>query len=124
MPGKVVCNSSEIDRIDSIGKSVSVSFRVCVAQASGRARRSRVGTCGASASNTGGTVANVCTGPAARDSRHLCQHKSFKLFLPKVYYMQGFSAVGLFWLRRCKGFKEMQLQNLEHIVGRKGFKAF
>ena len=115
---------SEIEGINSIGKSVSVSFRVCVVRASGRARRSGVGAYGASASNAGGTVANISAGPLWLGGRLLRRHKGFKLFWSKVNYMQGFYAVGLLWLRRCKGFKEMQLENIEHIVGRKGFKAF
>ena len=115
---------SEIEGINSIGKSVSVSFRVRVVRASGRARRSGVGAYGASASNAGGPIANISAGPGVPGGRLLRRRKGFKLFWSKVYYMQGFYAVGLFWLRRCKGFKGMQLQNLEHIVGRKGFKAF
>ena len=55
---------SQIEGINSIGKSVSVSFRVRVVRASGRARRSGVGAYGASASNAGGPVANICAGPA------------------------------------------------------------
>ena len=110
--------------MNSIGKSVSVSFRVRVVRASGRARRSGVGAYGASASNAGGPIANIFAGPGVLGARLLRRRKGFKLFWSKVYYMQGFYAVGLFWLRRCKGFKGMQLQNLEHIVGRKGFKAF
>ena len=38
------------------------------------------------------------------------RHKGFQLFWSKVYYMQWFYAVGLFWLRRCKGLKGMQLR--------------
>ena len=83
-----------------------------------------MGAYGASASNAGGLVANISAGPPALGAALLRRHKGFKLFWSKVNYMQGFYAVGLFWMRRCKGFKEMQLQNLEHIVGRKGFKAF
>ena len=105
-------------------RSVSVSFRVRVVRASGRARRSGVGAYGASASNAGGPVANMLAGPAGLGGRLLRRRNGFKLFWSNVYYMQWFSAVGLFWLRRCKGFKEMQLQNLEHIVRRNGFKAF
>ena len=115
---------SEIEGINSIGKSVSVSFHVRVVRASGRARRSGVGAYGSSASNAGGPVANICAGPVWLAGRLLCRRKGFKLFWSKVYYMQGFSAVGLSWLRRCKGFKGMQLRNLEHIIRRKGFKAF
>ena len=83
-----------------------------------------MGAYGASASNAGGPVANILAGPPGLGARLLRRHKGFKLFLSKAYSMQGCYAVGLFWLRRCKGFKGMQLQNLEHIVGRKGFKAF
>ena len=101
---------SEIEGINSIGKSVSVSFRVRVVRASGRARRSGVGACGASASNAGGPVSNISAGPAARGARLLRRHKAFKLFWSKVKYMQGFYAVGLFWTRRCKGFKGIQLR--------------
>ena len=101
---------SEIEGINSIGKSVSVSFRVRVVRASGRARRSGVGAYGASASNAGGPVANILAGPAVLGGALLRRHKGFKLFWSKVYYMQGFYAVGLFWLRRCKGFKGMQLR--------------
>ena len=115
---------SEIEGINSIGKSVSVSFRVRVVRASGRARQSGVGAYRASASNAGGPVANICARPPALGAHLLHRHKGFKLFCSKVYYLQWFYAVGLFWLCRCKGFKGMQLQNLEHIVGRKGFKAF
>ena len=92
------------------GKSVSVSFRVRVVRASGRARRSGVGAYGASASNAGGLVAKISTGPGDLGGGLLRRRKGFKLFLSKVYYMQGFYAVGLFWLRRCKGFKGMQLR--------------
>ena len=115
---------TEIEGINSIGKSVLVSFRVRVVRASGQARRSGVGAYGASASNAGGPVANILAGPLGRGGALLRRRKGFKLFWSKVYYMQGFYAVGLFWLRRCKGFKGMQLQNLQHIVRRKGFKAF
>ena len=82
--------ASEIEGINSIGKSVSVSFRVRVVRASGRARRSGVGAYGASASNAGGPVANILAGPAARGGRLLRRHKGFKLFWSKVNYMQGF----------------------------------
>ena len=83
-----------------------------------------MGAYGASSSNAGGPVAKMLAGPAGLGGRLLRRRKGFKLFWSKVYYMQLFSAVGLFCLRRCNGFKEMQLQNLEHIVGRNGFKAF
>ena len=83
-----------------------------------------MGAYGASASNADGLVAKMLAGPGLRAARLLRRHKGFKLFWSKVHYMRWFYAVGLFWLRRCKGFKGMQLQNLEHIVGRKGFKAF
>ena len=83
-----------------------------------------MGAYGASASNAGGPVANILAGPVWLGAALLRRRKGFKLFWSKVYYMQGFSAVGLFWLRRCKGFKGMQLRNLEHIVRRKGFKTF
>ena len=79
---------------------------------------------GASASNASGQVANIFAGPLERGAALLRRHKGFKLFWSKMYYMQGFYAVGLFWLRRRKGFKGMQLQNLEHIGRRKGFKPF
>ena len=81
---------SEIEGINSIGKSVSVSFRVRVVRASGRARRSGVGAYGASASNAGGPVAKMLAGPAALGARLLRRHKGFKLFWSKVNYMQGF----------------------------------
>ena len=71
---------SEIEGINSIGKSVSVSFRVRVVRASGRARRSGVGAYGASASNAGGPVANICAGPAGRGAALLRRHKGFELF--------------------------------------------
>ena len=76
---------SEIEGINSIGKSVSVSFRVRVVRASGRARRSGVGAYGASASNAGGPVANISAGPAGLGARLLRRHKGFNLFLLKVY---------------------------------------
>ena len=74
---------SEIEGINSIGKSVSVSFRVRVVRASGRARRSGVGADGASASNAGGLVANIFAGPLERGGRLLRRHKGFKFFLVK-----------------------------------------
>ena len=83
-----------------------------------------MGVYGASASNAGGPIANIFAGPGVLGAAILRRRKGFKLFWSKVYYMQGFYATGLFWLRMRKGFKGMQLQNLEHIVGRKGFKAF
>ena len=100
----------EIEGINSIWKSVSVSFGVCVVRASRRARRSGVGAYGASASNAGGPVANILAGPVGRGAALLRRHKGFKLFWSKVNYMQGFYAVALFWMRRCKGFKGIQLQ--------------
>ena len=86
----MIDSSSEIEGINSIGKSVSVSFRVRVVRASGRARRSGAGAYGASASNAGGPVANICAGPLGRGGRLLRRHKGFKLFWSKVNYMQGF----------------------------------
>ena len=109
-PTESVFVVSEIEGINSIGKSVSVSFRVRVVRASGRARRSGVGAYGASASNAGGPVAKMLAGPAVRGARLLRRHKGSKLFRSKVNYMQGFYAVGLFWMRRCKGFKGIQLR--------------
>ena len=55
-----------------------------------RAGRSGMGAYGASASNTGGPVANILAGPAARGGRLLRQHDGFKLFWSKVSYMQWF----------------------------------
>ena len=81
----ILAETSEIEGINSIGKSVSVSFRVRVVRASGRARRSGVGAYGASASNAGGPVANISAGPAVLGARLLRRHKGFKLFLLKVY---------------------------------------
>ena len=83
-----------------------------------------MGAYGASASNAGGPSAIISAGPAGLGGRLLRRRKGFKLFWSKVHYMQRFSAMGLFWLRKCKEFKEMQLQNLERIVERKDFKAF
>ena len=100
----------EIEGINSIGKSVSVSFRVRVVRASGRARRSGVGAYGVSASHAGGPVANILAGPPGHGGHLLRRHTGFKLFWSKVYYMQGFYAVGLFWLRMREGFKGMQLR--------------
>ena len=114
----------EIEEINSIGKSVLVLSCACVVRAAGEARGSGVGAYGASASNAGGPVANIFARPPALGGCLLRQHKGFKLFWSKVYYMPRFHTVGLFCLRRCKGFKGMQLQNLQHIVRRKGFKAF
>ena len=71
--------------MNSIRKSVLVLFRVRVVRASGRARRSGVGANGASASNAGGPVANICAGPAGLGARLLRRHKGFKLFLLKVH---------------------------------------
>ena len=76
---------SEIEGMNSIGKSVSVSFHVRVVRASGRALRSGVGAYGASASNAGGPVANISAGPAVLGARLLRRHKGFKLFLLKAY---------------------------------------
>ena len=103
-------SKSEIEGINSIGKSVSVLFCVRVVRASGRVRQCGVGAYGASASNAGGPVANISAGPLGLGAHLLRRHKGFKLFWSKVYYMQWFYAVGLFWLRRCKGFKGMQLR--------------
>ena len=75
--------------MNSIGKSVSVSFRVRVVRVSGRARRSGVGAYGASASNAGGPVANVFAGPPARVARLLHRHKGFEfVFVKSVLYAQ------------------------------------
>ena len=81
---------SEIEGINSIGKSVSVSFRVRVVRASGRARRSGVGAYGASASNAGGPVANISAGPGVLGAALLRRHKGFKLFLTELCCTQGF----------------------------------
>ena len=81
----VAFNKSEIEGINSIGKLVSVSFRVRVVRASGRARRSGVGAYGASASNAGGPIANISAWPAVLGARLLRWHKGFRLFLLKVY---------------------------------------
>ena len=96
--------------MNSIEKSVSVSFRVRVMRASRQARRNSVGAYGASASNAGGLIANMCAGPGVPGARLLRRRKGFKLFWSKVYYMQGFYATGLCWLRMRKGFKGMQLR--------------
>ena len=69
-----------------------------------------MGAYGASALNAGGPVVNICTGPVVPGGRLLRRRKGFKLFWSKVYYMQGFYAVGLFLLRMRKGFKGMQLR--------------
>ena len=69
-----------------------------------------MGAYGASASNAGGPVANISAGPVVLGARLLRRHKGFKLFWSKVYYMQGFYATGLLWLRMRKGFKGMQLR--------------
>ena len=100
---------SDIEGINSIWKSVSVLFCVRVVLASGRTRRSGVGAYGASASNAGGPIANICAGPGVPGARLLRRRKGFKLFWSKVYYMQRFYATGLFWLRMRKGFKGMRL---------------
>ena len=97
---------------------------MCV-QAGGRGEAAWARTpSGACASNAGGPVAKMTAGPGDPGGRLLRWRKSLQLFFPQASYTQGFHAVGLFWLRWCKGFKGMQLQKLEHIVGRKGFKAF
>ena len=81
---------SEIEGINSIGKSVSVSFRVRVVRASGQAGRSGVGACGASASNAGGLIAKMCAGPVVPGARLLRRHNGFKRFLTKLCCTQRF----------------------------------
>ena len=57
--------------MNSIKKSVPVSFRVRVVRASGRARQSSMGAYGASASNAGGSVTNIFAGPLVLGARLL-----------------------------------------------------
>ena len=82
-----------------------------------------MGAYGASASNAGGPVAKIFAGPGERGSRLLRRRKGFKRFFVKsaLYAKVLCSGTVLAAPPRCKGFKGMQLQNLEHIVGRKGF---
>ena len=76
---------------DELNREIGfVSFRVRVVRASGRARRSGVGVYGASASNAGGPIANMCAGPGVPGGRLLRRRKGFKLFLTKLCCAQGF----------------------------------
>ena len=108
----------------SIGKSYWVSFCVRVVCATWQARRSGMGACGASAPNVGGPVAKMSAGPGEPGARLLRRHKGFKLFWSKVNYMQGFYAVGLFWLRRCKGLRECNCKTLNTSSGARVLRLF
>ena len=101
---------SEVEGINSMGKSVLVLFRVVVARARGWRRQSGVGAYWANVSDIGGLVTHIFTGLGEPRAAILRWHKGVTFFLPKVCYAQRFYAVGLFWLRRCKGFKGIRLR--------------
>ena len=73
-------------------------------RASGRARRSGVGAYGASASNSGGLVANIFAGPAVRGGALLRRHNGFKLFLVKSELYARVLGSGAFLDAQVQGF--------------------
>ena len=115
---------SEIRGMNSIGKSVSVSFRVRVVCASGRARRSGVGAYGASASNAGGPVANILAGPPGLGGALLRRRKGFDFFDQKCTICKGFMQWDCSGCAGARVLRECNCESLEHVVGRKGFEAF
>ena len=112
--GRLSSLASEIEGINSIGKSVSVSFRVRVVRASGRARRSGVGAYGANASNAGGPVANICARPPALGPRLLRRRKGFKFFYSNCAVRKGFKARHSSGCAGARVLRECNYESFEH----------
>ena len=92
----------------SIGKSVWVLFCVCVVHAGGR---------GEAASALGQVLPTSMPMSQTIAPGRVCAQWAYcagtmvsSVFLLAVYYVHFFYAVGLFWLRRYKGFKELQFR--------------
>ena len=119
----LLCNMSEIEGINSIGKSVSVSFRVRVVRAGGRgeaawARMGRV---------LPTLVARSQTFPPGRLSleRPFCAGaRVLSFFGQKCTICKGFMQWDCSGCACARVLRECNCESLEHIVGRKGFKAF
>ena len=114
----------EIEGINSIGKSVLVSFCVRVLRASGQARRSGVGAYGVRASNAGGIVAKTLAGPGDPGGRLLRVYKGFKFFFcENCAVCNSFMQRDSFGCAGARVLREYIWESFEHIAGHQNFKA-